>query len=91
MKTRAASTRRARSDGKGKNTQRSTLNAQRSTATGNLKPQPAPAQGEVLPVPLAEIGPSPYQTRAAETEEELAGLAAAIAAKIAEGAADGND
>jgi len=80
MKTRAASTRRARSDGKGKNTQRSTLNAQRSTATGNLKPQPAPAQGEVLPVPLAEIGPSPYQTRAAETEEELAGLAASVAA-----------
>ncbi len=87
MKTRAASTRRARSDGKGKkeegegkNTQRSTLNAQRSTATGNLKPQPAPAQGEVLPVPLAEIGPSPYQTRAAETEEDLAGLAASVAA-----------
>lgn len=87
MKTRAASTRRARSDGKGKkekgegkNTQRSTLNSQRSTATGNLKPQPAPAQGEVLPVPLAEIGPSPYQTRAAETAEELAGLAASVAA-----------
>lgn len=87
MKTRAASTRRARSDGKGKkeegegkNTQRSTLNAQRSTATGNLKPQPAPVQGEVLPVPLAEIGPSPHQTRAAETAEELAGLAASIAA-----------
>ena len=106
MKTRAASTRRARSDGKGKkeegegkNTQRSTLNAQRSTATGNLKPQPAPVQGEVLPVPLAEIGPSPFQTRAAETEEELEGLAgifgldeADIAAKIAEaGAADGDD
>lgn len=41
---------------------------------------PAPARGEVLPVPIAEIGPSPYQTRAAETEEELAGLAASIAA-----------
>lgn len=87
MKTRAASTRRARSDGKGKkeegegkNTQRSTLNSQRSTATGNLKPRPAPVQGEVLPVPLAEIGPSPHQTRAAETAEELAGLAASIAA-----------
>lgn len=87
MKTRAASTRRARSDGKGKreegegkNAQRSTLNAQRSTATGNLKPRPAPVQGEVLPVPLAEIGPSPYQTRAAESEEELAGLAASVAA-----------
>lgn len=37
-------------------------------------------QGEVLPVPLAEIGPSPHQTRAAETAEELAGLAASIAA-----------
>ena len=51
MKTRAASTRRARSDGKGKkeegegkNTQRSTLNAQRSTATGNL----------IMQVPLAD-------------------------------------
>jgi len=87
MKTRAASTRTARSDGKGKkeegegkNTQRSTLNSQLSTATGNLKPQPAPVQGEVLPVPPAEIGPSPYQTRAAETAEDLAGLAASIAA-----------
>ncbi len=52
---------------------------------------PAPARGEVLPVPLAEIGPSPYQTRAAETEEDLAGLAASIAAQTREEGSDGDD
>jgi ParB family chromosome partitioning protein len=34
----------------------------------------------VLQVAPAEIGPSPFQTRAAETEEELAGLAASVRA-----------
>jgi len=44
-----------------------------------------------MQVPPDAIAASPYQTRAAESEEELAGLAASIAARIAEGAADGND
>lgn len=71
----------------GENAQRSTLNAERSTGVT----APAPARGEVLPVPLAEIGPSPFQTRAAETAEELAGLAASIAAQTREEGSDGDD
>lgn len=86
MKTRAASTRKARSKG----SKQPAEGGKRPAAAGGKPetkkpkpkagPKPAPVQGEVMPVPPGEIMPSPFQTRPPETEAELQGLADSIRA-----------